>query len=65
MIYFIKSLADVEQCTIRAAYRSAICSNGYAELDPEKDADLIAAYQAIEAPPAERTTKKVKKEAGE
>jgi hypothetical protein len=69
MIYFIQSLADNPQCTIRVGYRSAVCSNGYAELDPEKDVNIIREYKAVEAPKPDKSAKKIAtkttKEAGE
>ena len=69
MIYYINSLADNPQCTIRVGYRSAVCSNGYAELDPEKDVDIIREYKAVEAALPEekpkKTATKTTKEAGE
>ena len=47
-MYFIVNLKDNAQCTITAGYKSAVCSNGYVELDPEADKAIIETFNAKE-----------------
>lgn len=63
-MYFIESLKDNPQCTIRAGYRNATCSNGYVELDDELDKPIIDSYKAVLYVEEKKVTKKLK-EVGE
>jgi hypothetical protein len=46
-MYFIETLKDNAQCTVRIGYTEAICSNGFVELDPEADKPIIEHFNAI------------------